>query len=286
MGSIALDEVEISSSGEYPKLTENTIREPHVDVSQAHYDYSTIYKILSSTFVSTVSFVVTDEDGEPSPFSLPMTAVAGRYDPHNPICEDDGSEEQYIREQESFGEGPFDVYLHGNSAMMLSRMTKSKGSMKVVLSSTKVDGVVLHFAPNGHSLNYRSCVIHGDAEPVVSDDEKRYAMHLLTNHMVRRRWSSVNEVAPEAMKKVQVIKVVVRSASAKIRATNINGLEKAGLGTRDDVWTGAIPLYEVLGEPVQSGYCPERPMQKELVEWKDRRNEEERSYAEEAAKPK
>jgi hypothetical protein len=246
---------------------------------------------------------VTDEDGEPSPFSLPMTAVAGRYDPRNPISEDDGSEEQYIREQESFGEGPFDVYLHGNSAMMLSRMTKSKGSTKVVISSTKglgsyqfdaafmmltrtVDGVVLHFAPNGHSLNYRSCVIHGDAEPVVSDDEKRYAMHLLTNHMVRRRWSSVNEVAPEAMKKVQVIKVVVRSASAKIRATNINGLEKAGLGTRDDVWTGAIPLYEVLGEPVQSGYCPERPMQKELVEWKDRRNEEERLYAEEAAKPK
>lgn len=145
---------------------------------------------------------------------------------------------------------------------------------------------MLHFAPNGHSLNYRSCVIHGDAEPVTSDDEKRYAMHLLTNHMVRRRWSSVNEVAPEAMKKVQVIKVVVRSATAKIRATNINGLEKAGLGTRDDVWTGAIPLYEVLGEPVQSGHCPERPMQKELVEWKDRRNEEEQLYAEEAAKPK
>ena len=43
-----------------------------------------------------------------------MTAVAGRCDPHRPICVDDGSEEQYIREQESFGDGPFDVYLHGN----------------------------------------------------------------------------------------------------------------------------------------------------------------------------
>lgn len=66
-----------------------------------------------------------------------MTAVAGNYDPHKPLCEDDGDEEQYVREQESFGEGPFDVYLHGNSAMMLNRMTKQGGNMKVVISSTK-----------------------------------------------------------------------------------------------------------------------------------------------------
>lgn len=66
-----------------------------------------------------------------------MTAVAGNYDPYRPICEDDGTEEQYVREQESFGEGPFDVYLHGNAAMMLARGVRKGGSMKVVVSSTK-----------------------------------------------------------------------------------------------------------------------------------------------------
>lgn len=75
--------------------------------------------------------------------------------------------------------------------MLLSKITKSNPSVKVVVSSTKgmptstvqraqliivVDGVVLHFAPNGHSLNYRSCVIHGVAEAVMSPDEKTYAM--------------------------------------------------------------------------------------------------------------
>jgi hypothetical protein len=78
---------------------------------------------------------------------------------------------------------------------------------------------------------------------------------------------------------------MVRSASAKIRTNNVNSLEKAGLGERDDVWTGAVPLYEVLGEPVESGYCPDRPIQKGLVDWKTRRNEEERTYAETAAQP-
>lgn len=144
--------------------------------------------------------------------------------------------------------------------------------------------MVLHFAPNGHSLNYRSCVIHGDAVSVKSAEEKRYAMHLLTNHMSRRRWSATNDVAPEAMKSIQVIKVVIRSASAKVRAANINGLEKAGLGQRDDVWTGVLPVYETLGDPVESGYCPERPVQKQVVEWREKRNETEREYAEGVAR--
>lgn len=63
------------------------------------------------------------------------------------------------------------------------------------------------------------------------------------------------------MKTVQVIKVVIRSASAKILAANINGLEKAGIGERNDVHTGVFRLYEILGPPVESGYIPGCPVQ-------------------------
>lgn len=103
----------------------------------ANYDFETVFSILDSTFFSDVSFVITDEDGEPSPFSLPMTAVAGQYDPSTNLPDDDGDEESYMREQESCGRRPFDVYLHGNTAMLLRKMTKSNGSVKVVVSSTK-----------------------------------------------------------------------------------------------------------------------------------------------------
>ena len=113
------------------------IYQDRTDINIARYDYKTIYDILASTFVSNISFVVTDENGGPSPFSLPMTAVAGRYEASEPLPEDDGNEEEYVRGQESFGDGPFDVYLHGNSAMLLSKMTKSQPSVKVVVSSTK-----------------------------------------------------------------------------------------------------------------------------------------------------
>jgi len=143
-----------------------------------------------------------------------------------------------------------------------------------------VDGVVLNFTPNGHSLNYRSAVIHGDAELVESPDEKRYSMHLLTNHMIPRRWSNTNEVTPSALRGVQILRVTVRSASGKVRAKNMGAADnlEAIIG-RDDVYTGVIPVYETLGEPVQSGYFPARPVQPHLRDWIVGQNEEEKTYA-------
>jgi hypothetical protein len=86
------------------------------------------------------------------------------------------------------------------------------------------------------------------------------------------------------MKYIQVIKVAIRSASAKMRAANVLGLQKVtGMGVRDDVWTGVLPLYEVLGEPVPSGYAPERKVQEEIVRWREMRNAEERMYADDVA---
>jgi hypothetical protein len=103
----------------------------------AHYGYNTVYNIFALTFISNVSFVVDGEDGEPSPFSLPITAAAGRYDDHKTLLEDDGDEDQYLKDQEPFGNWPFDVYMHGNVTMLLSKKTKSEGLVKIVVSSIK-----------------------------------------------------------------------------------------------------------------------------------------------------
>ncbi|KAJ9314370.1 hypothetical protein C8Q69DRAFT_505873 [Paecilomyces variotii] len=266
----------------YPKTALNTVR---VYKQRGHYDYRTVHSILASTFVSHVSFIIKDEEGEPIPMNLPLTAVLGRYDPNNPLPEDDGDEEQYMHQQESMTDGPADLYLHGNAASLLCKAIKENGSVRVCISSTKVDGVVMFFTPNGHSLNYRSVVVHGDAELVSSLEERRYAMHLLTNHMVRRRWSGTNPVSPSAVKSVQVMRVKIRSASAKVRASNIGSFEPREMGTRQDVWTGVVPLYEVLGTPVSSGGFPEREVQEHLEDWRSTRNEAEKSYAERVAIP-
>jgi hypothetical protein len=132
--------------------------------------------------------------------------------------------------------------------------------------TASVDGVVLWFTPNGHSLNYRSSIIHGDAEIVESCEEKRYAMHLLMNHMSRRRRSATNPVDAKAMKHVQVIRVKILGASAKINNLRVatGKFDPASVGERQDVFTGVVPLYEVLGEPVSSGVLPGRESQMQM----------------------
>lgn len=86
--------------------------------------------------MSHVSFIGLDEDDDPTPINLPMTAVLGRYDPDDPVPEDDGTASEYHRQQQDV-DRPMDLYLHGNSAMMLRRAIVRDGVVKVCITSTK-----------------------------------------------------------------------------------------------------------------------------------------------------
>lgn len=103
----------------------------------AKYDHGTIRSILQSTFFSTVSFIIENESGTPQPFSAPMTAVAGRYDASNVSVSMQETKQQDHHEQTLSENQGFDVYLHGNSAMLLNQMAKTNGCVGVVISSTK-----------------------------------------------------------------------------------------------------------------------------------------------------
>jgi hypothetical protein len=81
--------------------------------------------------------VYDEGDDEPRPFSLPMTAVAGRYDPNGPkLPEDDGDEEMYVQNHEAYDQ-PLDIYLHGNAAMILSKVATGRGSVHICITATK-----------------------------------------------------------------------------------------------------------------------------------------------------
>lgn len=123
-----------------------------------------------------------------------------------------------------------------------------------------MDGIVLFLTPNGHSLNYRSAVLHGTASlvPNMNIKKKRWAMRLLTNHMWSGRWDSTYPVAKSEMQSVQVVEVKIRTASSKIRACNVDDFDPSiVLGQspnwrKENVWSGVVPVYEQYGEPVSS----------------------------------
>ncbi|EXJ83160.1 hypothetical protein A1O1_06779 [Capronia coronata CBS 617.96] len=283
---------------EYPQSKLNKIR---VYKHRGHYDYQTIHSITDSTLVSQVSFITRDEDGDAIPLTMPLTAVLGSYgDGSNIPSETEVSDAELERiRQEQMKRGPMDLYLHGNAAALLYKAIRESesGQVRVCISSTKVDGFALFPTPNGHSLNYRSATIHGTASLVPDTDrrKKRYAMRLLTNHMYRGRWETTYPVLHSAVDKVKVIEVKILSASAKVRTGNIGPFDPTTVTEEEvqkreeqgeGVWSGVVPVYEVLGGSVASSVQGPGGDQRGLTaveEWRDERNRREKEYAETVA---
>lgn len=87
---------------------------------------------------------------------------------------------------------PLECYLHGyvsSRIMNLARNSPSKGQgLPICIATSRVDGIVLSLTPNSHNYNYRSATLHGYAKLVTSEEEKLWAMKLITNSVVTDRW--------------------------------------------------------------------------------------------------
>ncbi|CAI6093134.1 unnamed protein product [Clonostachys chloroleuca] len=202
------------------------------------------------------------------------------------------------------------VYLHGHPSTKLMELVRganrsssedvqsttetngqivnnSLGEVKVCITATKVDGLVLSSAPNGHAFNYRSATIHGTCEPVSSKTTKLSVMRAVTQKIVANRWEEVNPVASMQVSLVYVVKVHIDALSVKSR-TGIPGIqprnkEKDGPDIQTPPWTGVIPLWEELGTPVDSGLTPNAVVSDSLKTYIKSRNQRQQEYSKKAA---
>lgn len=155
--------------------------------------------------------------------------------------------------------------------------------VKVCITATKVDALAASSAPNGHTFNYRCAVVHGRCDLVTSKELKRQVMEGVTNHIIPGRWDEVNPVSSLQISLVSVIRVDISSASLKAR-TGIPGIqprnpEKDGPDREQSVWTGTIPVWEQLGEPIPSGLTEGAVLTENLRSMIDERNERHKEYA-------
>jgi hypothetical protein len=169
--------------------------------------------------------------------------------------------------------------------MNLSRGSSLPG-LPVCVAASKVDGVVLTLTPNSHNYNYRSAILFGHATLVEDPEEKLFAMQLITDSVVPGRWANTR-VPPNKgeMASTQILRVKVHSGSAKVR----EGVPTDERGDLNDeevmgrVWTGVVPVYEVLGEPVPGPYNRVGDVPEHVREWRERVNEDNVGYATDAA---
>lgn len=176
------------------------------------FDRAAIYAILDEAFICHVGFAV---DGQP--YVIPT----------------------------GFARVGDDIYIHGSSASRMLR-TLSDG-VKVCLTVTLVDGLVLARSAFHHSINYRSVVVLGMATLIEDAKEKNAALQALTEHIVPGRWAEVRWPNELELKATSVLKLPIDEASAKIRTGGpIDDEEDYAL----DVWAGVLPLTIKTGIPI------------------------------------
>lgn len=195
---------------EFAKTTRNQVRR----ISKlGKYDKNTIYRILDKAFLCHVSFCVNEQ-----PFIIPTL---------------------YSRSDDA-------IYIHGSH---ISRMLKhlSEG-VRICLSVTLVDGLVLARSAFNHSMNYRSAVVFGTGKLVECEKEKLGALKAISDHLLPNRWEDCRPPTVKELNVTSVIKIEIEEASAKIR-------EGMPIDDKKDyklpIWAGVLPINQTFGEPIE-----------------------------------
>jgi nitroimidazol reductase NimA-like FMN-containing flavoprotein (pyridoxamine 5'-phosphate oxidase superfamily) len=137
-----------------------------------------------------------------------------------------------------------ELYVHGSSASRTLRTLG--GGIDACLTVTLLDGIVLARSVFNHSVNYRSVVVLGRAQPV-ADDEKATALEAFTECLLPGRWAEVRPPTPLELKATSVLRMPLDEASAKVRAGPPKDNEE---DYEWPVWAGVLPLSPSWGEPV------------------------------------
>jgi hypothetical protein len=196
------------SQSEMPTARTRVVREAERGV----YDRETVYKILDEGFLCHVGFSV-----EGQPFVIPT----------------------------SYGRDGDSLYIHGSAASRMLRQLKD--GVRLCVTVTLLDGLVLARSIFNHSMNYRSVVILGKATLVDGSAEKLAALRVLSEHIIPHRWDDVRQPNERELKATSVLRLPIEEFSAKVRVgPPIDDAEDYSFPT----WAGVLPLGMKAGKPI------------------------------------
>lgn len=138
------------------------------------------------------------------------------------------------------------LLIHGSPASRVVRRLAEDGA-EACVTATLVDGIVLARSAFHHSVNYRSVVVFGRAEPIGGEAEKTAALAAFVEKLAPGRWAAARRPSPREMKGTTILALALDEASAKVRSgPPLDEDEDYAL----PVWAGTIPLRTVAGDPV------------------------------------
>jgi uncharacterized protein len=169
---------------------------------RARYDQETVHAILDEGLICHVGFVVDEQ-----PHVIPTG---------------------YVRVGET-------IYLHGSSG---SRLGLRPG-MRVCVTVTLLDGIVLARSAFHHSFQYRSVVVLGRTRLVTDTEEKDTALAALVEHFVPGRSTDVRPGDRRELAATAVLALPLEEVSAKVRTGDPKDEEE---DYDLPYWAGILPL--------------------------------------------
>ncbi len=137
------------------------------------------------------------------------------------------------------------LYVHGSRA---SRLLRAMGDgAEVCVTVTLLDGLVLARSGFHHSMNYRSVVIFGKADPVPGRAEKVAALRAFIERLAPGRWDELRPPTDKEIGATEVMALPLVEVSAKVRP---GGPVDAEADYAHPVWAGNVPIVQSMGEPV------------------------------------
>jgi nitroimidazol reductase NimA-like FMN-containing flavoprotein (pyridoxamine 5'-phosphate oxidase superfamily) len=176
---------------------------------RARYDEAAVYGILDAGIMAHVGYVI---DGQP--FVTPTA---------------------YWREGRK-------LYWHGAA---VSRMltTVAEGA-PVCVTVSFLDGFVVGRSGIMHSLNYRSVMAFGRAQPISDIGEKRQAMASFIDRLYAGRPLKLRPTTDDELRQIALVEMEIEEASAKMRDTGVGDLP-ADEGW--PAWSGVFPVETRIG---------------------------------------
>jgi nitroimidazol reductase NimA-like FMN-containing flavoprotein (pyridoxamine 5'-phosphate oxidase superfamily) len=135
------------------------------------------------------------------------------------------------------------LLLHGSPAGGTFR--RARGA-DVCVAVTLLGGLVLARSAFHHSVDYRSVVVHGRAEVVDDEDERRRLLAILTERILPGRGSNLRPMSREEVRQTAVMRLSLEHASAKVRSGPPVDEEEDYAWP---VWAGVLPITTRFGEP-------------------------------------
>jgi nitroimidazol reductase NimA-like FMN-containing flavoprotein (pyridoxamine 5'-phosphate oxidase superfamily) len=136
------------------------------------------------------------------------------------------------------------LLLHGAPAAGTFRRGRGQ---RICAEMTLLDGLVLARSAFHHSLNYRSVVIHGEAEVITDETERKRALELFVERLTPGRNGQLRPMTPTELKQTAVMRVSLERASTKVRTGPPVDEEEDYAWP---VWAGVLPVSTTIGQPV------------------------------------